>query len=206
MTALYDWPVYRSHKLVRAAQIDSGVVMLADGKASMLLAFHDEAIVDQAVVARYKPVPGDYLVQYEDGYLSISPKAAFEGGYTFVPSLHAGDELPVTGLDFGAAIRRLKRGQRVARVGWNGKGMWLTLFHVSSAIYSAGDGTHYSVLPCIAMKTADGKLCPGWLASQTDMLAEDWMVVGAPRAASPPDIDRIAADAAMAPDHLLKSM
>jgi hypothetical protein len=61
--------------------------------------------------------------------------------------------------DFGEAIRKLKAGGRVVRKGWNGKGMWLGLALCS--------------LPFIFMKTADTHFVP-WLASQTDMLAEDW--------------------------------
>lgn len=94
-------------------------------------------------------------------------------------------------MDFGDAIRALKAGKRVARSGWNGKGMWLSLsgLGVRSIPYtsfwsnnnadyarSQEDG-HAEVLPCITMKTATGEILMGWLASQTDMLAEDWEVV-----------------------------
>jgi hypothetical protein len=68
-------------------------------------------------------------------------------------------------MDFGDAIRALRAGQRVQRAGWNGKGMWLGL-QVPDAHSKMG-------LPYIYMSTVDGKLVP-WLASQTDMLAEDW--------------------------------
>jgi hypothetical protein len=70
-------------------------------------------------------------------------------------------------MDFGEAIRSLKNGQRVTRPGWNGKGMWLAL--------QAPDANSKMTLPYIYMYTADGKLVP-WLASQTDVLAEDWML------------------------------
>jgi len=92
--------------------------------------------------------------------------------------------------DFGWAIRKLKEGKRVARVGWNGKGMWLSLsnreprsvpadkFWSKNNMAFAGDkGGSAMVLPCITMKTADDQILMGWLASQTDMLAEDWVVV-----------------------------
>lgn len=49
-------------------------------------------------------------------------------------------------MNFGQAIEALKEGKKVARKGWNGKGMWLVLV-------------------------------PGWVASQTDMLADDWALV-----------------------------
>lgn len=84
-------------------------------------------------------------------------------------------------MDFGDAIRDLKRGYRVARAGWNGKNMWLTLVPGSRITVSEGRpmasalpvGEVIDYLPHIDMYTAQGQLVP-WLASQTDMLAEDW--------------------------------
>lgn len=79
------------------------------------------------------------------------------------------------GMDFGNAVAFLKDGDRVARSGWNGKGMYL--FRVAH-----WDGTGDTALntcehsPFIAMKTADNHVVP-WLASQTDILAVDWEVV-----------------------------
>lgn len=86
----------------------------------------------------------------------------------------------VNTFSFGEAIKYLKRGMKVARKGWNGKGMFLFLAKstnvetdadLSCCKYLTGD----LVLPSIAMKTADNHFCIGWLASQTDMLAEDWV-------------------------------
>lgn len=73
-------------------------------------------------------------------------------------------------LTFGGALVALKDGCRVSRSGWNGKGMWLKL--------QRPDDHSKMNLPYIYMKTADGHLVP-WLASQTDMLAEDWSIVDA---------------------------
>ena len=70
--------------------------------------------------------------------------------------------------DFGAALVYLKRGKKVARTGWNGKGMWI-------AICSPGHHEHMH-RPYIYMKATDDSLVP-WVASQTDMLAEDWVLV-----------------------------
>ena len=67
--------------------------------------------------------------------------------------------------DFGWALKQLKRGYRVKRLGWNGKGMYLEL--------QVPDVDSKMTLPYIYMKTADQNLVP-WLASQTDMLATDW--------------------------------
>lgn len=71
-------------------------------------------------------------------------------------------------MKFGQAIEALKAGEHVSRPGWNGKGMWLAL--------QVPDANSKMSLPYIYMKTADNKLVP-WLASQTDVLAEDWQVV-----------------------------
>lgn len=83
-------------------------------------------------------------------------------------------------IDFGSAIRSLKQGKKVARIGWNGKGMWLIRIAgeaVSQAIADRyGDNTKIPVLEAIYMKTATNELVP-WLASQTDVFAEDWIVL-----------------------------
>ena len=137
------------------------------------------------------PADEGFLVEYEyggapnhpghAGYISWSPKDVFERAYR-----------PSSGLGFGDAIRALKAGERVARAGWNGKGMWLALSgpiegrripadafwckHNAKYASQTMDGSA-NVLPCITMKTADGSILMGWLASQTDMLAEDWVVL-----------------------------
>lgn len=87
-------------------------------------------------------------------------------------------------MDFGEAIQALKDGERVAREGWNGKGMWLVLVPESIGI-AFSEGSVYqraglakgSINAHIDMKTATGEMQPGWLASQTDMLAEDWVIL-----------------------------
>jgi hypothetical protein len=88
--------------------------------------------------------------------------------------------------DFGWAIRKLKEGARVARAGWNGKGMWLALmpgFVIPKGMINERTRRFVSGeqdLDCgayIVMWTAQGVWQPGWLASQADMLAEDWELV-----------------------------
>ena len=88
-----------------------------------------------------------------------------------------------TALTFGQAIEALKQGKKVARAGWNGKGMFLFLVPGSTfkvnrtpllGIYP--EGTEVTYCSHIDMKTADDKVVP-WLASQTDVLAEDWDIV-----------------------------
>lgn len=96
-----------------------------------------------------------------------------------------------TELNFGQALEALKSGQRVSRAGWNGKGMYLWLLpeakvpadwckepHLKELAINNPDGSGtMHCLPSIRMKTADGKVLTGWLASQTDMFATDWQIV-----------------------------
>ena len=122
-----------------------------------------------------------YLVEYSDGgepntkeyqgYISWSPKVQFENAYK-----QSGN------LSFGDAITYLKLGKRVARAGWNGKGMYLVYFSPVGhglemlTVYDKEEGTTLPLLPFILMKTADNMYVP-WLASQTDMLSNDWCLV-----------------------------
>lgn len=71
-------------------------------------------------------------------------------------------------MNFGQAIETLKTGGKVRREGWNGKGMWLAL--------QVPDSHSKMTLPYIYMSTVTGDLVP-WLASQSDVLAEDWQRV-----------------------------
>ena len=92
-------------------------------------------------------------------------------------------------MNIGEAIAAMRFGRKVARTGWNGKGMWLILVKGQSAELRGGtpyaaalnsDGkTQSSVViePHIDMYTAQGTMQPGWLASQADLLATDWEVV-----------------------------
>ncbi|WPE28065.1 hypothetical protein PshuTeo1_38000 [Pseudomonas hunanensis] len=129
-----------------------------------------------------------YLVEYTDGgkpnhpdhegYISWSPKEQFENAYR-----------QTSGMSFGLAIEALKKGYRVSRAGWNGKGMWLVLVP-GTPVAQLREGTPYhkalgleqcEILPHIDMWTinVEGRraMLPGWLASQSDMLADDWTIV-----------------------------
>lgn len=77
---------------------------------------------------------------------------------------------------FGEAIKYLKRGKKVKREGWNGKGMYLFLADGQdlTSCLSSGD---FQCASSVCMKTAQNNICVGWLASQADMLADDWMFV-----------------------------
>lgn len=92
--------------------------------------------------------------------------------------------------NFGQAIEALKAGKRVAREGWNGKGMWLAMQEGSEITSEQARGgaalarkseadmpTRIKIGAHIDMRAADGSIVIGWLASQTDMLAEDWTIL-----------------------------
>ena len=85
--------------------------------------------------------------------------------------------------DFGTAIRWLKEGKKVARKGWNGKNMWLVYmppFRVeepNERTQAHGIKEAFDCGGYIVMWTAQGVWQPGWLASQPDMLSEDWGIV-----------------------------
>lgn len=87
---------------------------------------------------------------------------------------------------FDRALTTLKDGRKVARIGWNGKGMWVVLqkgYPEGIAINKntaeateIPEGTVKNFRPYLMMYTADGEFVP-WVASQTDLLAEDWQWV-----------------------------
>ena len=138
------------------------------------------------------PADEGYVITYRKGrpneYVSWCPKAEFEAV-----------SRPVDGMTFGMAIEAMKRGKKVARRGWNGKGMWLCVplcdgakeipandildnplavfLGKPNAVHAYHTGGTAKVVPYITMKAADGTFVTGWLASQTDMLSEDWMIV-----------------------------
>lgn len=84
-------------------------------------------------------------------------------------------------MDFGDAIAVMKDGARVARKGWNGKGQYVFLAYeadfVTDTDISAFDVKDVEVGDMLVLKTAQDTFQPGWLASQADMLAEDWYIV-----------------------------
>ena len=134
------------------------------------------------VPADEDPADDGYLVEYIDGgqanhpdfdgYISWSPKDVFERAYR-----------RSDGLTFGDALELLKAGKKVARAGWNGKGLFLFLVPGSNfkvnrppllGIYP--EGTEINYRPHIDLKGADGSIST-WAPSGSDALAEDWAVV-----------------------------
>lgn len=122
-----------------------------------------------------------YLVEYVDGgkandprhagYISWSPKDVFERPY------RASHDMT-----FGQALEALKVGQRVSREGWNGKGQFVYLVTGESLqnTLKYGYGEYVgepTIQSALAIKTTANQIQVGWLASQTDMLAEDWEIL-----------------------------
>ena len=132
--------------------------------------------------ANENPDDPGYLVEYLDGgkanttdyagYVSWSPAEVFANAYR-----------ETVGLTFGLAIEACKRGAKITRVGWNGKGMFL--YHVPADYYPVktnaaksffGDNSLVPYRAYIAMKTVDNDVVP-WVASQSDILATDWSIL-----------------------------
>lgn len=113
-------------------------------------------------------------------YVCWSPKEQFDAAYR-----------PTDGMNFGLAIEAMKLGHKVCRAGWNGKHMWVALTPGSSfdkGHAKVGHASHHraeelideesiSLLPHVDMRSANGDMVIGWLASQTDMLADDWVIL-----------------------------
>lgn len=138
--------------------------------------------------------PGDWIIRGIKGELYPCKPDIFAATY---------DESPSTAMSFSAALAIVKAGGRVARAGWNGKGMFIylnkgsfphellgfeagatpvaghpsTIDGVSLGLFECGDRGTAIRLPNINMRSASGAIVTGWLASQTDILAEDWEVV-----------------------------
>lgn len=93
-----------------------------------------------------------------------------------------------SGLSFGLALGALESGSKVSRHGWNGKNMYLWYMPAGTVKaewckephlkqIAEANGGEVECLGAIRMRTADGKVLTGWLASQTDMMAKDWYIV-----------------------------
>lgn len=184
---------YQSHKIVQAAKIERIEPCHEDcpdekAHADLFFVGGGEVRVFRDYLSRHKPQVGGYYVKYRDDYASWSPAKEFEDGYD---ELKAGGDAAEEKMvqDFGWALRQLKANRKVARTGWNGNGMWLSLTGARTCVpaenfwsepnreYAKANGGWANVLPAITMKTASGEILMGWLASQTDMLATDWELV-----------------------------
>ena len=125
------------------------------------------------VPADENPADEGYLVEYTDGgkgntnlsagYVSWSPKEQFEKAYR-----------ETDGLTFGLALEALKRGAKVARAGWNGKGMYVRF--VSSWTYTDGIDDNRKTNPMFTIKNVDESVST-WVPSINDCLADDWSIL-----------------------------
>lgn len=128
-----------------------------------------------------------YLVEYVDGgqantdqfngYVSWSPCSVFEQAY------HASGEM-----NFGGALELLKRGYKMARKGWNDKGMWVALggqpveldadkfWNAHNREFAESNGGKATVQPYLTMKNAQGEIQMGWAPTQPDLLSDDWEI------------------------------
>lgn len=128
-------------------------------------------ITDDLSVAfpNFPSVEDGYRVRYADGYVSWSPKEAFEEAYR-----------PTDAMNFGLAIEAAKRGAKIARRGWNGKGQYVELASAISYVTPGGEtvnAEHEAIGNRAFAFVGSSGVQMGWLASQADMLADDWHIV-----------------------------
>jgi hypothetical protein len=142
----------------------------------------DYDLVIPTLEGEHTASPGDFIIRGVKGEFYPCKPDIFAA--TYEPVGDSGDFTPAKGLGFGAALLLLKQGKKLRRPGWNGKGMYI----VRQPGYPEGiganantaralgisEGTIVKTRPYLAMMDAQGMLVTGWLASQTDLLAEDW--------------------------------
>lgn len=112
--------------------------------------------------------PG-YKVFYPDGYISWSPKDVFEEAYR-----------PTDNMNFGLGIEAAKKGKKIARKGWNGKAQYVELASNIGYVNPEGKAVnpnHEAIGNKALAFCGTSGVQLGWLASQADMLAEDWCIV-----------------------------
>lgn len=113
-----------------------------------------------------------YRVVYEDGYESWSPKEVFEAAYR-----------PISGINFGLAIEAAKQGKKISRKGWNGRGQYVELASNISYKNTGNEiinAEHKAIGNAALAFVGTSGVQLGWLASQADMLADDWYIVEEP--------------------------
>lgn len=121
------------------------------------------------------PATEGYLVVYPDGYISWCPKAQFEEA-----------NRSIEGMSFGHAVEAAKKGYRITRTGWNGKGMFvmyqpgypdgIPCNAQTVKVYGMQEGDLFKVRPYLQMRCVDGSY-QMWLATQSDILADDWCII-----------------------------
>ena len=135
-----------------------------DGSGKVVITPHPEE-----AFPNYPSIEDGYRVRYPDGYESWSPKAVFEEAYR-----------PTTGMSFGLAIEAAKKGHRISRAGWNGKGQYVEIATRISYVGPDGEivnAEHDAIGNRALAFVGTSGVQMGWLASQADMLADDWTIV-----------------------------
>lgn len=157
----------------RPTEVEADEIVAIDLRAHDLsltleLAGGGRCVIPAPRGTQHRPFPGDYLIhlaKHNDTY--VCPRTVFLEKYRPARTCE---------LTFGEAIELLKLGKRVAREGWNGKGMWIGLHQEGGEFVRDECGTTLTYRDYIVMKTADNELVP-WTASQSDVLADDWREV-----------------------------
>nr|DAF12513.1 MAG TPA: Protein of unknown function (DUF2829) [Caudoviricetes sp.] len=124
----------------------------------------------QPIPRSMDPEEDGYKVRYPDGYESFSPKQVFEEAYRLTD-----------GLSFGLAIEAAKKGMKIARRGWNGKNQYVELaerISYENAAHEVINAKHEAIGNKALAFVGTSGVQLGWLASQADMLADDWVIVG----------------------------
>jgi hypothetical protein len=128
------------------------------------------------------PIPSDedpndngYLIKYSDGYEHWSPEKQFDETYR-----------PCDNMTFGIALEMLKKGFRVARKGWNGKGMFVVFQKgypegipcnkQTAEAWGISEGDLFKCNPYLQIRCVDGSHSM-WVPSINDCLAEDWVII-----------------------------
>lgn len=168
---------FKSHAVVHAAPMNLGQYNLYQG---------------WTIPEDENPSDEGYLVVHgkdtDDHSETWTPKKQFDENYSEIKQNFTGE-----GRGFDWAIQQLKLGNRVARTGWNGKGMFVVMMpslwlppknsqeegpkvNDRTAVH-IGDDAPLDCQPYLAMYNAQKQWIPGWLASQSDMLCDDWILV-----------------------------
>lgn len=140
---------------------------MPDG-SKVIVSLHE--VIDLQIKDKALSCDEGYKVRYSDGYDSFSPKEVFEEAYRRTDNMN-----------FGLALEAAKKGLRIARAGWNGRGMYVFLADLVE-MHTAADLSEFQdqdveISDLLVLRTAQETLQPGWLATQSDMLADDWHIV-----------------------------
>lgn len=157
---------YIGSKIIKAEP----ALRFSDGNKVMIVELHrDRTDEEKAFIGRAESCDMGYRVVYPDGYKSWSPRDVFEDAYR-----------PTDNMNFGLAIEAAKMGKKIQRAGWNGKGQYVELaarISYVNAESSVINAEHAAIGNHALAFVGTSGVQLGWLASQADMLADDWRIV-----------------------------